>query len=187
MNDRIKSLVDKIQELESEIEGEIEEHRRRFHYTIEAKRIKFEAAVLQQHHEIRTGILRFIKESGIVNLLFSPVIYFQIVPLLLLDLAVSIFHSIIFPIYGIEMVPRDDFIVLDRHQLSYLNGIEKVNGAFCGYANGLLAYSREIAGRAEAYWCPIKHARKTKGQHRRYYEFAEFGDAEGLREINKES
>lgn len=181
MNDKVKALLDKLQELESEVESEIEEGRRRFHYTIKDKRIKFEAVVIQGHRTLRTGTLRFIRDSGVVNLLFSPVIYAQIIPLLLLDLAVSLYQFIVFPIYGIAKVPRDDFIVVDRHHLPYLNGIEKLNCAFCGYANGLLAYSREIAGRSEEYWCPIKHARKTKGQHRRYFDFAEYGDADGYR------
>jgi len=181
MNDKVKALVDKVQELETEIENEIEGRRKRFHYTIKEKRIQFEAAVVQRHHELRTGIIRFVRTSNFFHVLFSPVIYIQIVPLLLLDLAVSLYQFIIFPIYGIAKVPREDFIAVDRHHLPYLNGIEKLNCAFCGYANGLLAYSREIAGRSEAYWCPIKHARHTKGQHRRYFDFAEYGDADGFR------
>lgn len=186
MNGRIQALLDKIQDLESGAESEFEEQRRRFHYTIEKKRVRFEAEVLRRHHELRTGIIRFIRESGIVNVLFSPVIYIQIIPLVLLDIAVSLFQAITFPVYGITKVPRSDFIVLDRHNLSYLNGIERLNCVFCGYANGLLAYSREIAGRAEEYWCPIKHARRTKGLHRRYYNFAEFGDAEGYQKVREQ-
>ena len=185
MNVKIKALLDKVQELEREMENEFEEQRQRFHYTVEEKRIRFEAAVLQQHRELRTGIARFVRESGLVHVLFAPVIYVQIVPLVLLDLAVSVFQFIIFPVYGIAKVPRDDFIAIDRHHLSYLNGIEKLNCAFCGYANGLLAYSREIAGRTEEYWCPIKHARRTRGQHRRYLGFSEYGDAQGFRNAKK--
>ena len=185
MNDKVKALLGKIQELESEIESEVEGRRRQFHYTIKEKRIQFEAAVAQGHHELRTGIIRFFRESNFLHVLFSPVIYIQIVPLLILDLAVSMYQLIIFPVYGIAKVPRDDFIAVDRHHLSYLNGIEKLNCAFCGYANGLLAYSREIAGRSEEYWCPIKHARNTKEQHRRYYNFAEYGDVDGFQKIKE--
>lgn len=185
MHDRIKALFDKIQELEAEIERGLEEQRRQFHYSVNEKRIKFEAAVIQGHRNLRTSTFRYIRKSGFVNVLFSPVIYAQIIPLLLLDLAVSLFQFITFPVYGITKVSRDDFIVIDRHHLSYLNGIEKLNCVFCGYANGLLAYSREIAGRSEEYWCPIKHARRAKGQHRRYYAFSEYGDAEGYRKNSK--
>ena len=53
--------------------------------------------------------------------------------------------------------------------------------AIRGYGNGALAYVREIASRTEQYWCPIKHALKVTGPHQRYYEFLEYGDAEGYR------
>ena len=41
---------------------------------------------------------------------------------------------------------------------------------------------REIASRTEQYWCPIKHALKPIDPHRRYYEFLEYGDADGYRD-----
>lgn len=185
MNNKIKALMIKVQDLEAEIEREIADQRRQFHYSIEKKRITFEAAVQQHHQTLRTGVIRYLRDSGFVNVLFSPVIYIQIVPLVLLDLAVSLFQFITFPVYGIPKVPRADFIVIDRHTLSYLNGIQKLNCVFCGYANGLLAYAREIAGRTEEYWCPIKHARRIKGQHRHYANFADFGDAEEFQNKKK--
>ena len=181
VNHRIKALRDRIQELETEIEKEIAEHRQQFHYSISKKRIRFASSVKKKHQELKTGLIRFLRESGLVNVLFSPLIYVQIIPLVLLDVAVSLYQFITFPVYGIPKVPRGDFIVVDRHNLAYLNMIEKLNCVFCGYANGLLAWTREIAGRSEAYWCPIKHARRTDGQHRRYYDYPEFGDAEGYR------
>jgi hypothetical protein len=75
-------------------------------------------------------------------------------------------------------VRRSDYLVFDRHHLSYLNGLEKLNCAYCSYANGLLAYAREIAGRTELHWCPIKHARRVLGAHGTYHEFDDYGDAE---------
>lgn len=183
MNNTIGALLEKIQELETEIERQFEGQRRRFRYSVKERRIRFEEAVLQRHRDLKLGLSRFIKQSGFLRIFVSPLIYIQIIPLLLLDIAVNLFQIIVFPVYGIEKVPRDDFIVVDRHHLAYLNLIEKLNCAFCGYANGLLAYCREIAGRAEAHFCPIKHARKTAGRHKRYFEFREYGDAEGYREI----
>ena len=59
-----------------------------------------------------------------------------------------------------------------------MNSIEKMNCMYCGYVAGLLTYSREIVARTEQYWCPIKHARKILQPHRRYAEFADFGDAD---------
>jgi hypothetical protein len=44
-------------------------------------------------------------------------------------------------------VRRSTYIVIDRQNLAYLNAIEKANCVYCGYANGVFAYVREIAGR----------------------------------------
>jgi hypothetical protein len=101
--------------------------------------------------------------------------------LVLLDLSVTIYQAVCFPAYGIEKVHRKDYLVFDRHHLAYLNALEKLNCAYCSYANGLIAYVREIAARTEQYWCPIKHARRVIGAHPHYSRFEDFGDAEGYR------
>ena len=67
-------------------------------------------------------------------------------------------------------------MVIDRHSLSYLNPIEKLNCVYCGYFNGLIVYVQEIASRTEQFWCPIKHARKLSTFHKRYHKFLEYGD-----------
>lgn len=108
-------------------------------------------------------------------------IYSLIVPLLIVDAWVGIYQAICFRVYRIPRVRRADYIVFDRQHLAYLNWIEALNCAFCGYANGLIAYVREISSRTEQYWCPIKHALRVSDPHLRYYEFLEYGDAEGYR------
>ena len=40
-----------------------------------------------------------------------------------------------------------------------------------------IALVRETAGRAEQYWCPIRHAKRIRNPHAHYHEFVEFGDA----------
>ena len=69
----------------------------------------------------------------------------------------------------------------DRHRLAYLNGIEKLNCAYCSYANGVVSYVREVAARTEQYWCPIRHARRIPAPHSRYQLFFDYGDAERYR------
>ena len=181
MNETVAVLQRKLRDLESQIERELEGYREKFHYTVNKKRVEFEATVKAHHKEMRISVARFLGKSGVIRILAALTIYVLVVPLILLDLAVTLFQFVCFPIYGITKVPREDFIALDRHHLAYLNPIEKINCAYCGYANGLLAYAREIAGRTEEHWCPIKHARRVKGLHRAYYDFAEYGDAEGYR------
>ena len=87
-----------------------------------------------------------------------------------------------FPIYGIARVRRSVYIVIDRQHLAYLNAIEKFNCMYCGYANGVLAYVREIAGRTEQYWCPIRHAVRVRAPHAHYRAFVDYGDAKGYRQ-----
>lgn len=132
-----------------------------------------------------------VKYSVIIT---APIIYSLIIPLFLLDIFMSIYQAICFPIYKIPKVRRSDYFVFDRLSLDYLNGIQKMNCAYCSYGNGVIAFGREIAARSEQYWCPIKHARKIKGAHKRYPVFMDFGDGEKYREalediremINKE-
>jgi hypothetical protein len=181
MDDRSAGILERIAALEAELEARLEAQRRLFRYTLERKRVTFEAAARQQHKKLRTGVVQFLWKAGLLRLVAGIVIYVQIVPLLLVDLAVTTYHAVCFPIFGIAKVARGDYIVIDRHQLGYLNAIEKLNCLYCSYANGLLAYAREIVGRTEEHFCPIKHARTQRGQHRRYYQFADYGDAEGFR------
>jgi hypothetical protein len=52
---------------------------------------------------------------------------------------------------------------------------------YCGNANGVFAYVREIAGRTEQYWSPIRHATRVRAPHSHHYDFVQFGDAKGYR------
>lgn len=113
--------------------------------------------------------------------LTAPFIYSVALPLAALDLWISLYQRICFPLYGLPLVRRRDFVVIDRHRLPYLNALEKANCAYCGYANGVIAYAREVIGRTEAYWCPIKHARPIRVPHGRYQQFLDYGDAAGYR------
>jgi hypothetical protein len=90
-----------------------------------------------------------------------------------------IYQSVCFRAYGIARVKRSSYIVFDRQHLAYLNGIEKLNCLYCGYANGVFAFVREVAGRTEQYWCPIRHARRVHAPHTHYREFVDYGDGEG--------
>ena len=130
---------------------------------------------------LKQSIPSYLLHSRPLSLLAAPIIYSMIVPIVLLDVWISFYQWLSFPLFGIGTVKRGNYIVIDRHKLPYLNGIEKLKCVYCGYANGVFAYSREIAGRTEAYWCPIKHARLTRDAHRHYDEFARYGDVRGYR------
>lgn len=115
-------------------------------------------------------------------LLVAPIIYAMLFPALLLDLFVTIYQWICFPVYKIKKVKRKDHIAFDRHHLKYLNSIERLNCIYCSYVNGLISYVAEIAGRTEQYFCPIKHSHRLKGTHSHYKNFMDYGDFEKYRE-----
>ena len=112
-----------------------------------------------------------------------PFIWFMIIPLFLFDICLEIYHRICFPIYGIKIVRRKDYIRMDRHKLSYLGIVDKINCEYCGYANGLMQYAARIAGDTEKYWCGIKHKR-TKGysEPSHHKGFLEYGDEKAYRQ-----
>lgn len=178
MNDRIQRLLGEIKALEDELRTALHEQETRLHFRIVGTRIEFQKAIRDRHRELRTGLLRWLAASSWRNLVSAPFIYAMVVPFVVLDLGLTIYQSICFPLYRIGKVQRGDYIVLDRQQLGYLNMVERLNCTYCAYANGLIAYAREIAARTEQYWCPIKHARKVLGTHTRYARFLDYGDAE---------
>ena len=181
MNEKINDLISRIRELEEEVEREIASRRDQFHFTLEDRRVRFEREVLAQHRRLKTGVLRYLAQARLRNLLSAPFIYAVFLPLLLVDLAVTCYQWLCFPLYGIPRVRRGVYFIYDRNSLAYLNFIEKFNCAYCAYATGLAGYVKEIVGRTEQYWCPIKHARRVLETHSRYDRFVDFGDAEAYR------
>lgn len=103
-------------------------------------------------------------------LVSAPLIYQLIIPLVLLDFCIEVYHRICFPLYGMECVERSHYIKIDRHRLKYLKPAEKFNCMYCGYANGFLAYAVAIAGETEKYWCGIKHKNEKGFKEPKHHE-----------------
>jgi hypothetical protein len=181
MTTQLDALMEKLREVEAEIEVELAKRREELRFHFEKRRVVFEKEVARLHRELKTRVSRYIIEANPLTVLTAPVIYSLIIPIALLDLSVMVYQAICFPVYRIPKVRRRDYLVFDRHHLAYLNVIEKFNCAYCSYANGAIAFMREVASRTEVYWCPIKHARRVLGPHPHYQGFADFGDAEGFR------
>lgn len=180
MNEEVGSLITQLRNLEHEIERKLHLHSQSLGHRFEDGRVVFERTILEKHRAMKTRLGRFLPEAPLVFYLTAPVIYGMILPLALLDLALSVYQRICFPAWGISRVSRKEFIILDRRHLGYLNAVQKLNCSYCSYANGVIAYAREIAARTEQYWCPIKHAMRIRGAHDRYRDFLAYGDAEGF-------
>lgn len=179
MSGKIAEILEKIGELERELEAEFEKKRSELQYWLEKRKVHFDPHVVAEHRKLKRSLLDQIKKASFTYIITAPFIYSMIVPLVILDLFVWTYQAVCFTAYRIPKVRRSDYIFMDRQKLAYLNLFEKFNCLYCGYANGLLAYAGEIAGRTEQYWCPIKHAHKIASPHSRYNRFLEFGDAEG--------
>jgi hypothetical protein len=182
----VHELAEEMKKLQEEMEDALEGIRDKAHFTIENRRVVFEDKIKALHLGQRRSAWRQILQAQFFVLLTAPVIYSVAIPFALLDLFVSIYQTICFPVYGIAKVPRRDYMIFDRRYLAYLNWIEKLNCMYCSYATGVIAYAEEVTSRTEQYWCPIKHARRIYSTHKRYLDFFEFGDAEAYRKHRKE-
>ena len=183
----IDDILERLHKLQNELEIEIDqlltEKRKQFNYTLEQGRVRFEKGMKALQKSQKTGLWAYLRDAPLANVLSSPVIYGLFVAFVVLDLSVTIYQNICFRIYRIPLVSRKDYIIIDRQHLAYLNAIEKLNCIYCGYTNGLIAYVREVAGRTEQYWCPIKHTRRTQDQHRYMQNYADYGDAENYQAL----
>lgn len=108
-----------------------------------------------------------------------PFIYGIGIFLIAMHFFLEIYHSVAFRLYGVALVNRKKYIKIDRHKLSKLTLLQKVNCFYCEYVNGLLAYTVAIAAETEKYWCGIKHDIKPDS------EFIEPAHHKNFAEYNK--
>ncbi len=123
---------------------------------------------------------RFASKRFFGHCFSFPFIWLPLLAFVLLDLLVSLYQAVCFPIYNLKKVERSRYIMIsDRAKLDYLPLFDKLSCMYCGYANGFLLYAKEIAGRTEKYWCGVKHQTNSKSfkdpNHRRL-DFAAYGD-----------
>ena len=182
MNPKVDELLRRMQALRDELEVEFRKKRDEIEFVMQGKRVRFAEEVQQRQRLYRVGLLRYLRGARWLVVLTAPVIYSGFVVFAAMDLFVTVYQALCFPVYGIPRVRRRDYMVFDRGDLPYLNAIERFNCFYCSYGNGVAAYLREVAARTEQYWCPIKHARRVLGAHDRYPDFFEFGDPESFRQ-----
>jgi hypothetical protein len=177
MPNTIDELLARIRSLQDELEDEYRKARDDF----DLRRAQLAEEFLRQQRRYKVDLLGFLGRTRPLVALTAPLIYAGWIPFLLMDLFVTLYQAVCFPIYRIPRVRRADYLVFDRAELPYLNAIEKFNCFYCSYGNGIAAYTREVAARTEQYWCPIKHARRIQSAHGRYPGFFEYGDGEAFR------
>jgi hypothetical protein len=178
MQSHLDELLARIRALQEDVEEEYRQQRSVW----EARRQALAGDLSRQQRRYKIGLFRFLRRSSLLAVITAPVIYLGWIPFVLMDLFVTLYQAVCFPVYRIPKVRRADYLVFDREDLPYLNAIEKFNCFYCSYGNGVAAYTREVAARTEQYWCPIKHARRIRDAHGRYPRFFDHGDAEAFRQ-----
>ncbi len=177
MTPKLDALRAQMAELQAQLARELGAGQESLRYTLHRGRAVFDAETRAAHLAAREGAAEFLSHTRLLIVLTAPVIYSLILPLALLDMFVTVYQAVCFPVYRIEKVRRADHILFDRQLLGYLNLMQKLNCVYCSYCNGLISYVREIAGRTEAYWCPIKHSRRLADTHAHHADFVAYGDA----------
>lgn len=116
---------------------------------------------------------RFIK-----HLVVFPIVSSLIIPLIIMDLWVEIYHRICFPLYKIPCAKRRNYIqIIDRFELPYLNFLQKIYCAYCGYGNGVVRYWAKIVAETELYWCGIRHENRKNFKMPEHHEkFVKYGN-----------
>lgn len=178
MTPKTDELLARIRDLQDQLEEEYRQTREDW----ATKKAELAEEFARQQRRYKTGLLRFLIRSRLLVVISAPVIYIGWIPFLMMDLFVTVYQSVCFPIYRIPKVKRADYLIFDREDLPYLNLIQKFNCFYCSYGNGVAAYTREVSARTEQYWCPIKHARRVKAAHERYPKFFDYGDAEAYQQ-----
>ena len=178
----IEALIEEVRHLEEKIDAELDKRQEPFRYRMKKGKVVFEKELLASQKLFRKELLTYLSEVPLISYLVLPVIYSIIIPAVILDIFVTVYQVICFPVYKIPKVRRSDYIIFDRHRLGYLNLIEKMNCLYCGYLNGLVAYAQEIAARTEQRFCPITHAKRPRQTHTRYRYFFSYGDGERYKE-----
>ncbi|MDH3535263.1 MAG: hypothetical protein OER87_05930, partial [Gammaproteobacteria bacterium] len=161
----LETIIADIRKLENELLQELQKKQDEYYYIVRGKRVQFEEETRRYHKTLAKTLRRYFADASLGHIITAPLIYSCIVPAIFMDAVVSVYQAICFRVYDIPRVNRGEYIVVDRHSLQYLNPVEKLNCVYCGYFNGLVAYTQEIASRTEQYWCPIKHARKLAAIH----------------------
>jgi len=181
----LDDVLERLHALQAEVEEEIDrlldEKRKLFQYTLEQGKVRFEQGIKTLQLQHRTGVWTYLSHARMRHLVTVPLIYSLLILFVTLDIAVTLYQQICFRFYKIPRVKRADYFIVDRQHLVYLNAIEKMHCAYCGYVNGLIEYMREISARTEKYWCPIKHAQRTPDPHYLTEQFVDYGDAEAYR------
>ena len=98
METEIAALMARIRGLEEELEAAMAQRRAELRHGLENGKAVFEEEVRRRHLELRQGLAAYLINAGWLVRLTSPVIYACIIPFVLLDLFVTLYQAVCFPV-----------------------------------------------------------------------------------------
>ncbi len=179
MQSHIREILLKIESLNNDLKEEYDRLSEKYGFIFQKRKVIFLEMFARKNRAKKIPLYRYLiptKWRHICYILSVPFIYAVIVPVLFLDIAITIFQWVAFTLYRIPFVKRSQYINYDRRFLDYLNFLEKINCLYCSYVNGVFAYAVEVGARTERFWCPLKSASKPRFAHGWYHDFADYGD-----------
>ena len=182
MKSRINNILEEIENKRDELKLEYIKLMDKYGFKFKRWKIVFNKDIVKKNKKLKKSIFKTIFFAKMRELISIPFIYWFYIPVLILDIGLFFYQQIVFRLYRIPLVKRSDYIIYDRWILDYLNLIQKVNCIYCSYVNWVFSYAVEIWWRTEKYWCPIKHAKKSKWWHSWQQEFADYWDVEWFKE-----
>lgn len=116
--------IERIMQLEKELEQEIKKKNHEIIKSYQKQKIRFEESIRKQQEKYRVHLLRYVFSARLRSIIVAPIIYFMVIPISIFDVSIFIYQHITFRFYGIPLVIRKDYITIDRHHLGYLNLLE---------------------------------------------------------------
>lgn len=95
-----------------------------------------------------------------VHILVLPFALAMIIPFLLFDFCISLYHRIAFGICGMKRVKRKPNFKIDQQKIALLDRKERFFAVLILYASGVISYSKKIIAESDQYWC---QPRQLKG------------------------
>ena len=101
-----------------------------------------------------------------------PFALVMLVPLLIFDFCLSVFHRIVFALCKMKRVNRAAHFKLDQMKIAQLGKLSRLFAIYIYYARGLMSYAGKIAAECDQYWCT---PRAVKGRQKMMIDKSKLG------------
>lgn len=112
------------------------------------------------------------KRSFIRHIFVMPFAVAFLLPVMVFDMCLSLFHRIIFGICGMKKVNRKSHFKVDQMKIAQLSKMQRFYAIYLLYLKGIMSFGLKIAQESEQYWC---HVRPVKGRQQMMIDKSKMG------------